>query len=107
MNFYKFLIPWVFTIGFFLGGMLINILINNRPETIYIAEGLVTCKDRGGLAYLPTSGINARCKDGGLIKRAEGPEVIAYYNYIKDKQVLGVNFINYVDFDYDKINGIK
>lgn len=39
---------WVFTIGFFLGGMLINMLIYNKPETIYIAEGLVACKDRGG-----------------------------------------------------------
>ena len=91
---------WVFVIGFFVGGMLINILINNRPEVIYIAEALVTCKDRGGIAYLPSSSINARCKDGGLIKGAGGPEVVRYYLYIKDKQILGVNYMNFIDFDY-------
>lgn len=95
---------WIFVMGFFVGGMLINMLIFNKPEAIYIAEALVACKDRGGIAYLPASGRYAKCQDGGLIERPEGPEVIRYFNYIKSKQILGVSYIDYINFDYNVIN---
>ena len=98
---------WIFVLGFFVGGMLINILILNRPEVIYIAETLVACKDNGGIAYLSDTGVRAKCKDGALLDRAEGPEVIKYYNFIKQKQILGVTYINYIDFDYSELGDKK
>lgn len=98
---------WIFVLGFFAGGMIINILIFNRPEAIYIAETLVACKGNGGIAYLSDTGVRAKCKDGALLDRAEGPEVIKYYNFIKQKQILGVTYINYVDFDYSELGDKK
>lgn len=97
------LCSWMFVLGFFIGGMLINMLIFNKPEVIYIAETLVACKNHGGIAYLSNTGNTAKCKDGALVDRAEGPEVIKFYNYIKQKQILGVTYIDYVNFNYDII----
>lgn len=93
----------IFILGFFNGGVFINMLILNRPEVIYIAETLVACKSHGGIAYLSNTGINSKCKDGEVLARGNGPEVIKYYNYIKQKQILGVTYIDYVNFDYNNI----
>lgn len=97
----------VFTLGFIIGNMIVSLLILNKPEVIYIAETLVACKEHGGIAYLSNTGVRAKCKDGALLDRAEGPEVIKYYNYIKQKQIFGVTYIDYIDFDYSKIEDKK
>ena len=70
---------------------------------IYIAETLVACKNHGGITYLSNTGITTKCKDGAVVDRVEGPEVIKFYNYVKQKQILGVTYIDYVNFDYSNI----